>query len=100
MAPQRYVTEEDAQRLRGDGNPDMEGYKDLLRGLPDGQVLRVAMGGLDSDEAEKANFRRAAGDLGIGVGFSKIFEDDNVPYLLVTRNPDTLRPHFPDAPQA
>ena len=96
MAQQTYVTAEDALRLRSDvvtGAPDIAGYADLLRNLGDGMALRVAMGGLDSTAAEEANFTQAARELGVEVAFSQLREDDNIPYLLVTRNPNTLTPH-------
>ena len=97
MVHQTYVTAEDALRLRGGGGasgaPDTAGYADLLRNLGDGMALRVAMGGQDSTAAEEANFTQAARELGVEVGFSQLREDDNIPYLLVTRNPNTLTPH-------
>ena len=96
MVQQTYVTAEEALRLRGagaSGAPDIAGYADLLRNLGDGMALRVAMGGLDSTAAEEANFTQAARELGVEVGFSQLREDDNIPYLLVTRNPNTLTPH-------
>ncbi len=92
---QLHVSETDALSMRGDGKPDMGRYRRLLAGLGDGQALRVAMGGQDSDDAERANFTQAARDLGLEVGFSKLYEDDNIPYLLVTRNPNYVRPHLP-----
>ncbi len=96
MVQQTYVTAEDALRLRGvgaAGAPDIAGYADLLRNLGDGMALRVAMGGMDSTTAEEANFKQAARELGVEVAFSQLREDDNIPYLLVTRNPNTLTPH-------
>jgi len=96
MVQQTYVTADEALRLRGvgvTGAPDIAGYEDLLRNLGDGMALRVAMGGLDSTAAEEANFTQAARALGVEVGFSQLREDDNIPYLLVTRNPNTLTPH-------
>jgi len=95
MEQQKYVTAEEALRLRGDGTPDIAGYKSLLQRLGDGTMLCVAMGGMDSTSAEEANFTRAARELGIDVAFSQLREDDNIPYLLVTRNPNTLTPHIP-----
>jgi len=95
MEQQRYVTSEDALRLRGDGTADIEGYKRLLQGLSDGTMLRVEMGGMDTRAAEEANFTRAAQELGIEVGFSQLRETDNIPYLLVTRNPNSFKPHVP-----
>ena len=94
MVRQTYVTAEEALRLRGaTGVPDIAGYQDLLRNMDDGMALRVAMGGLDSRTVEEANFEQAARGLGIEVAFSQLREDDNIPYLLVTRNPNTLTPH-------
>ncbi len=95
MAQQKYVTAEEALRLRGNGTPDIAGYKRLLQGLGDGTLLRMEMGGADTRAAEEANFTRAARELDIEVGFSQLREDDNVPYLLVTRNPNTFTPHVP-----
>ncbi len=94
MVRPTYVTAEEALRLRGPpGVPDIAGYQDLLRNMDDGMALRVAMGGLDARTAEEANFAQAARGLGIEVAFSQLREDDNIPYLLVTRNPNTLTPH-------
>ena len=95
MEQQRYVTSADALRLRGDGTADIAGYKRLLQGLSDGTLLHVEMGGLDRRAAEEANVMRTAQELGIEVGFSQLREADNIPYLLVTRNPNSSRPHVP-----
>lgn len=95
MDQRTYVTAEEALRLRGDGTPDIVGYKALLQSLGDGTLLRIEMGGQDARSAEEANFTRAARELGIEVGFSQLREEDNVPYLLVTRNPNTFKPHIP-----
>ncbi len=88
-----YVTADEALRLRGNGAPDIAGYRGLLQGIGDGQALRVEMGGLDSTTAEETNFTRAARELGMEVAFTQLDEDDNIPYIMVTRNPNTLRPH-------
>ncbi|MCA1599304.1 MAG: hypothetical protein LC769_09880 [Chloroflexi bacterium] len=102
MVRPTYVTAEEARRLRGaTGATDIAGYQDLLRNMDDGMALRVAMGGLDAWTVEEANFEQATRGLGIEVAFSQLREDDNIPYLLVTRNPNTLTPHvalgLPDA---
>ncbi len=91
----RMLNAADAARLRGNGTPDIAGYKSLLNGLDDGQMLRMMINGDDSATVEEANFTRAAQELGIEVAFSRLREDDNIPYLVVTRNPNFLRAHLP-----
>lgn len=90
-----FVTAEEAARLRGEGSPDVAGYARLLDGLEDGHMLRLMLNGDDAASTEERNFRQAAQSLGVEVGFGQIFENDNVPYLTVTRNPNILKPHMP-----
>ena len=94
---ERFLTAEEAEKLRGGngGAPDTAGYGRLLAGLQDGQALRVTMGGNDARSTQEANFARAAQEMGVTVAFSEYREADNVPYLVVTRAPDALRPHLP-----
>ncbi len=90
-----FVTAEEAARLRGDGSPDIAGYARLLSALEQGHMLRLMLNGEDAASTEERNFRQAAESLGIEVGFGQIFENDNIPYLTVTRDPNALKPHMP-----
>lgn len=82
-----FISDADAAALRHDGAPDIAAYKRILQRLDDGKALRVAIGGRDPAAVERAGFTRAAQELGVQVAFSELAEDDNVPYLLVTRLP-------------
>lgn len=90
-----FVTADEAARLRGNGSPDIAGYARLLSSLEDGHMLRLMLNGEDAASTEERNFRQAAKSLGLEVGFGQIFENDNIPYLTVTRNPNMLQPHMP-----